>query len=378
MEERLPQVLFLMPTWEVNGVSSVNFLLAEGLSEMGYECAVIGTDLNQDDPPVGLIPPGVQHLRLTRRPLARRLLGLRRPALIRASCLIDRALSHLLRNARRTVLVPGFELGWTRWSEGLPSQVSVLGIIHSDDPWWYEAASILSRHTQHLVTVSHRIQEQLWRRLPHWSGTIHHIPNGVKCPEVPPERNRRPGEPLRLLYAGRLVEQQKRISRIPYLLRALEGAGVAFQMEIAGEGAEEGQLREACQNWVNTDRVRFLGRLSSEEVRAACRRADVFVLLSDFEGLPMGLLEAMSEGCVPLVSEGVGGLDELVGDTGIGWLVHADNLAGHEREFWQKLTQAVMLLRGAERAWGAIKGSHWESNTMLERYRSMVRALSEC
>lgn len=373
-----PRVLFLLPTWEVNGVSTVSLLLAEGLAERGYDCVVTGTDLNQDDPPAGLIPSGVRHLRLTPKPLARSLFGLRRPALVRAGRLIDRALRELLREAGPTVLVPGFELGWTRWSDGLPPQVSVLGIIHSDDPWWYEAAEVLSRHTRHLVAVSARIQEELKKRLQGWPGTVHHIPNGVKCPDAPPERNRRPGDPLRLLYAGRLVEKQKRVSRIPRLLEALEAAGVSFAMEIAGEGPEEGELRAACRKWIDAGQVTFLGRLSSDGVRAACRRADVFVLLSDYEGLPMGLLEAMSEGCVPLVSAGLIGLSDLVDNGRNGWVVKEEaDLAGHQREFWQTRSDSAALITMCEQAWKTIKGSRWECGVMSGQYVELFPDLSE-
>jgi glycosyltransferase involved in cell wall biosynthesis len=372
MQVTHPRLVFLIPTWEVNGVSTVSLLLAEGLAARGFCCEVVGTDLNQDNPPPGLIPEGVRHRRLTPKPLARRWFGLRRLALARARRTIDRALFQLLDDGRPTVLVPGFELAWSAWPQGLPANVSVLGIIHSDDPWWYAAAETLSRHTQHLVAVSSRIQKQLQMRLPHWRGTVHHIPNGVKCPTVVPARNRQPGDPLRLIYAGRLVEQQKRVSRLPKLLAALETAGVPFRMEIAGEGPEEGVLRLACQKWVSEGRVHFLGRLNPEEVRTAFRRADLFVLLSDYEGLPMGLLEAMSEGCVPLVSKGLSGIEELVREEDNGWIVQTENVGDNQPEFWARLIAPGVFNRMRTSAWSTIKESKWESNAMLVSYEKQI------
>jgi glycosyltransferase involved in cell wall biosynthesis len=74
---------------------------------------------------------------------------------------------------------------------------------------------------------------------------------------------------------------------------------------IGGTGPEEKALRrEAPRN------VRFVGFRDSREVLAA---ADVFMLTSDYEGMPMTLLEAMASG-VPAVVSAVDGCREILGD----------------------------------------------------------------
>jgi glycosyltransferase involved in cell wall biosynthesis len=45
---------------------------------------------------------------------------------------------------------------------------------------------------------------------------------------------------------------------------------------------------------------------------AELRRSDMFVLLSDFEGLPLSLVEAMAAGCVPIVANMESGIPELI------------------------------------------------------------------
>jgi len=47
-----------------------------------------------------------------------------------------------------------------------------------------------------------------------------------------------------------------------------------------------------------------------EKSAEARRHVDCFLLTSDFEGLPLALLEAMSCGCVPVISN-VGGIKQL-------------------------------------------------------------------
>src|SRR5437899_11582325 len=58
--------------------------------------------------------------------------------------------------------------------------------------------------------------------------------------------------------------------------------------------------------------VQFRGTIPNAEVANVLREQDVYVLLSDFEGLPLSLLEAMAEGVVTVVSDLESGLREVV------------------------------------------------------------------
>jgi glycosyltransferase involved in cell wall biosynthesis len=86
--------------------------------------------------------------------------------------------------------------------------------------------------------------------------------------------------------------------------QAARQAGI--QLIVAGDGA----LRAS----VEAQGARVLGRLG--EVRPALAAADFFVLPSKREGLSFALLEAMSCGLVPVVSDGPGN-PEAVGDAGV-------------------------------------------------------------
>lgn len=369
-----PRLVFLFPTWEVSGVSTVQLLLAEGLAKRGLCCDLIGTDLNQDQPPDGFIPSGVRYHQLVPKPLARTIFGLRRPALARARKIIDRKLRQYVAGDDPIVLVPGFDLGWLAWDGGLPENVSLLGIVHADDPWWYDAAKRMSCHTKHLVAVSRRLQDELSKMLNPWPGSVECIPNGVSCTDSPPQRSAIGARPLHLLYAGRIVERQKRVSRIPKLLKALEEKGISFTMEIAGEGAQEEWLREACRPWVSNSTVKFLGRLAPWDVRAACRRADVFVLLSDYEGLPMGLLEAMAEGCIPLVSRGLSGVEEVVQDGVSGICVSSDDPEGQASVLRDVCADHRIMSSLGQKAGETIREQGYSTDPMVTSY---LRLLSQ-
>ncbi len=80
---------------------------------------------------------------------------------------------------------------------------------------------------------------------------------------------------------------------------------------IAGSGSEEARLRSLAP-----DGVMFLGQ--RDDVTALLRAADFFVLSSSWEGMPLSVLEAMSEG-VPVISTDVAGIADIIshGESGL-------------------------------------------------------------
>jgi len=70
--------------------------------------------------------------------------------------------------------------------------------------------------------------------------------------------------------------------------------------------------------------VKFLGRVGSEELKSLYSSADIYVLPSRMETLPLSLLEAMSSG-VPAVATDVGNVREAVEDNITGFVVPPDS-----------------------------------------------------
>jgi len=96
--------------------------------------------------------------------------------------------------------------------------------------------------------------------------------------------------------------------------RRLENVSVV----LAGEGPERARLEQLAEKLGVSARVTFLGFRSDIPQLLAC--ADVVVLPSLAEGLPLAVLEAMSAG-TPLVATAIGGTDEAVTDGVTGLLV---------------------------------------------------------
>lgn len=138
------------------------------------------------------------------------------------------------------------------------------------------------------------------------------IRNGVELGQVAAHGER---SQVAVVSVGRLAEPKD----FATLVRATSmPQPVPFSLEILGDGPDRHSLEELADALGVAGRVRFLGEVN--DVAARLLRADVFVLSSSSEGLPISVLEAMATG-LPVVATAVGGLPELVEDGITGFLV---------------------------------------------------------
>lgn len=118
----------------------------------------------------------------------------------------------------------------------------------------------------------------------------------------------RKDDELRIVYAGKLAVAKG----VLWLIQALdriqvpENKRVSLLVAGAGGGEEVESIRAAA---AGNDRVRFLGALPQEELAKVFRSADVFVLPSMFEGLPLVAIEALACGCHAVISD-LPGMDD--------------------------------------------------------------------
>ncbi len=90
---------------------------------------------------------------------------------------------------------------------------------------------------------------------------------------------------------------------------------------LAGSGPEEAKLRDLANQLGITDRVNFLGNV--DNVSTLLKEADVFVMSSAWEGLPIAQIEATLTGLPVLVTD-VGGCSEIVEKVDNGMVVDVE------------------------------------------------------
>lgn len=123
----------------------------------------------------------------------------------------------------------------------------------------------------------------------------------------------------RILSVARLAPEKG----FRYLLEAFSAAArnnPAVQLRLAGDGPMRSELQEQARQLGIAERVVFLGRATEAEILDELTMADIFVLPSLAEGLPVSLMEAMSVG-VPVIATNVAAVGELIDDGRSGRLV---------------------------------------------------------
>lgn len=119
---------------------------------------------------------------------------------------------------------------------------------------------------------------------------------------------------------GRL-EEEKRFDRILRVCAALKGRGLRFRWYIVGEGSLYNELEREIKRLCLSDRVVLTGRL--ENPYPLMCQCNLFALLSDYEGLPVTIDEALVLG-LPVLATAVGGIPEQLRGGEWGMLVEPD------------------------------------------------------
>ena len=97
-------------------------------------------------------------------------------------------------------------------------------------------------------------------------------------------------------------------------------------VERRGEGDYTTRLQELCNELGVADRIRFLGH--REDVPDLLRAADIFLLPSTSEGLPLSVLEAQATK-VPVLAAPTAGIPEVITDGETGFLIPAEDAVGY-------------------------------------------------
>jgi glycosyltransferase involved in cell wall biosynthesis len=229
--------------------------------------------------------------------------------------------------------------------------IPTVGILHSDDSFYRALQDTFvfgakKLRLSSLVCVSRELEAQVSSRGPETT-QIWRIPCGVSLPDGRVERV--PGI-LRMAYVGRLTEEAKRISAVTRALCQATRQIPGTTAIIYGDGPDKSSVEAILSCEGNEFPVCLGGLIPSDRIQEVLFQCDVLVLLSDYEGLPIALMEAMACGCVPvclrirsgipeLVEDGVSGL--LVDDRGDGF-VEAIRRLRDEPGLWQRLSVAAM------------------------------------
>ena len=148
---------------------------------------------------------------------------------------------------------------------------------------------------------------------------------GVEPGPVNP-RQRIPEARFKLLAVGRL-HQVKDHAFLVQAVAELRKRHIEVECCIAGDGPERGRLRKLIRDLRLQGRVRLLGHVPRDRMDCVYDWADVVVLTSRSEGIPLVLMEAMARRQIVLAPD-ITGIPELVIHDKTGFLYQRGSLDG--------------------------------------------------
>ncbi len=215
----------------------------------------------------------------------------------------------------------------------LPGGVRRIGMAHTDDPLVYSLHARYAAFMDIAVGVSRQVEEKLTSQAGIPPERVRRLEYGVRFPERPATDSATATDdtaPMKIVYLGRLDQEQKRVRLFPRIFQDLIDSGVHFEWTLVGDGPERAFLERELVSSSPRAVTRFTGELGYHDVPGLLAQQDVFLLASDYEGLPLSLLEAMGAGLTPVVSDLPSGVRDVVDDAS-GFRIPIDDHAGYAR-----------------------------------------------
>jgi glycosyltransferase involved in cell wall biosynthesis len=174
-----------------------------------------------------------------------------------------------------------------------------LSLIHTDSPEIQQVFQSQEGLVDGIMCVNEQLAAQARHSLPQFDPErIRVLPYPISEPNhAITKESALSGRPIVLGYVGRVLKEQKRVDRLPRLCQTLDQQKIDYRFEILGDGDARPSLERFFRG---NSRVVFHGRKEGESYWKILAGWDAVIYVSDYEGLPISLLEALSLGVMPI------------------------------------------------------------------------------
>lgn len=215
----------------------------------------------------------------------------------------------------------------------VPPQARHITTLHRDEPWWLQPRLLsrlktrvegfsARRGSDYFIAVSERAAELAKTCLGLDPARVDVVMNGIDTLAFQPRRKTAAG-PLVITHVARFYPE-KAHHLIIETFKRLIGNGLSAELRLIGDGPLRGELEQQVSRTGLGQHIRFLG--IRQDVAALLQEADLFLLPSLREGLPISLLEAMATG-LPCVVSDVGEMPNVIAHGSNGMVVSAGDQA---------------------------------------------------
>ncbi|PSR34373.1 MAG: hypothetical protein C7B46_05500 [Sulfobacillus benefaciens] len=194
------------------------------------------------------------------------------------------------------------------------TQVKTIAQFHLEEPgggWIHYALSRYQNLIDQIVVISHDLKQQLVSKYyvePHKISVVY---LGLTVPESPtPPPLPAPSGEIRILYPARL-DPQKAPRRVVDIAQMLQLQQINALIDVVGSGSLESELRHRIGRARLESKVVLHGAEEPAKMRHWYQKSHAIMLTSDYEGLPLVILESMAEGR-PAIAPDLGATREVI------------------------------------------------------------------
>ncbi|MGZ5219732.1 MAG: glycosyltransferase family 4 protein [Chitinophagaceae bacterium] len=290
---------------------------------------------------------------------------------------------------------------WRIFYHSLKTADPELVLLHSNSllfpAWWY-----CKRKRKKLVTIEHT-PNQVKRRADKWISILvqylsnavvlltpnyqgelkkilgrhfHQkktvvIPNGIDTCYFIPAADKKRDDIIKLGMAARFSNQKDQLLLVDVIEKLQEQSNDRFQLWLAGDGNELGNVKKYANRKGLDDIIFFTGNLDEKRLLQFYQQLDIYLHASLGETMSTSIMQAMSCG-LPIVASDIPGISNLL-IAGTGLLVDHDASA---------FTKAIISLAGSHEEASALGNkariyaeAHFSNKKMFELYNQLIQKL---
>ncbi len=249
----------------------------------------------------------------------------------------------------------------------LHENIKKIYVIHGDEKIYYDNAMLFNSYYDHIINVSNYIFEQLNKKNIFPANRLSIIKYGV---DIAKEYKHSFEKKIKIVYFGRIVEEQKRISRMVKIIKKLNSLNIDYKWTFIGDGSEVMFLKTRLSKEIASNRVQLLNAMSVEEIKSYIYLQDIYILTSDYEGLPLAILEAMGCGCIPVVNNIRSGIPEVIEHGKTGYIVDDCNINTYV-EYIKDLYENIDLRKSMSKSCYEYARKFFNTSVMARKYLSI-------
>ena len=194
--------------------------------------------------------------------------------------------------------------------------------------------------------------------------------------EDPAELKSKPGEPVKILWAGRFIDW-KHAENALFVAGKLMDEGIPYHMDIIGTGEMEEELKQISAQKRLIENVTFTGPMSPADVRTYMEKADIFISTSNRqEGWGAVINEAMNSSCCMVVPAEAGAVPYMVENGYNGYVFKSDDTDELVSCVMQAARYPDIRKKLGRRAYETVRYI-WNADVAAERVLKLIAILSE-